>query len=113
MIATLVGIIGTLLLAIGIGVLIGRSGTAPPPKTQVVSVVSTAPTPAATAAAPSTTAAPAPTTTTPSAAAPGKGAAAPKATAPKKAPPAAVKVGSPGSGPGFQKGKFTGNFFGQ
>jgi hypothetical protein len=38
------------------------------------------------------------------------------AAAPKKAAPAPAKsvtVGTPGKGPGYQKGHFTGNFFGE
>jgi hypothetical protein len=31
----------------------------------------------------------------------------------KKIPKAVVKKGTPGHGPGYEKGKFTGNFFGQ
>ena len=36
----------------------------------------------------------------------------PRPAATKTPPKAVVKVGSPGKGPGYQNGKFTGNFFG-
>ena len=117
--ATLAAVVGTLLLAVAIGVFIGRSGndsSSSRAATQVVSVIAppaaagtgvaaaTATTPAATAAA----------TGAASSAAAKKAAATKTAAAPvKKVPtPAIVKVGSKGTGPGYQNGKFTGNFFG-
>jgi hypothetical protein len=120
--AALIAGVGTLLLAMGVGVLIGRSGEKSPSNAaapaQVITVGGAGGT-AGTAAAGA-------------AAAGGKGKAAKvkstgkKATAaqaqkaadkikgtnlklPKKA---VVKVGQPGHGPGYQHGKFTGNFFG-
>jgi hypothetical protein len=112
--ATLAAVIGTLLLAVAIGVFIGRSGNDESSRTatQVVSVIappSAAGTAVAAAAAPTTTAATGATTT----GAAKKAAATKKAAAPPKKPtPAVVRVGSKGTGPGYQNGKFTGNFFG-
>lgn len=114
---TVIAGIGTLLLAMGIGVLIGRSGTGASPKgaTPAVQVVTV---PGAGAAAASTE----PQTSTSAATTKSKGASGGASTAkstsqaPKKAavPPAkTVTVGSPGKGPGYQKGHFTGNFFGE
>ncbi len=113
---TVIAGIGTLLLAMGIGVLIGRAGAAsnlrsPTPAVQVVTV------PGAGAAAASTE----PQTSTSAATTKSKGASGGASTAksssqaPKKAavsPAKVVKVGSPCNGPGCQKGHFTGNFFG-
>jgi hypothetical protein len=119
--STLIAGIGTLLLAMGVGVLIGRSGagsvvkSAGSPAVQVVTV------PGVAAAA---TSSPEPQTPTSTAgASTSKGAAASGAsatkstgtTAKKTTPPPVktVKVGSPGKGSGYQKGHFTGNFFGE
>jgi hypothetical protein len=112
--ATLIAGIGVLLLAMGIGVLIGRSGnssgTAKTPAVQVVSVAN-----GATGAAGAT-----PTTTTTPAASSAKQAKSGSSTSSTSGgstktplPPKSVTVGTPGKGPGYQKGKFTGNFFGQ
>jgi hypothetical protein len=110
--ATLIAGIGTLLLAMGIGVLIGRSGnssgSAKSPAVQVVSVANGA---TGAAAAP-------PTATTPTAsgtkqAKPGGSKSSTSSGAKAALPPKSVTVGTPGKGPGYQKGKFTGNFFGQ
>jgi hypothetical protein len=113
--ATLIAGVGTLLLAMGIGVLIGRSGnsssgSAKSPAVQVVSVAGGAsgaagatPTPAAAAAGGGQKGKSGGGSSSSSSG--GSGAAAP--------PPKVVTVGSPGKGPGYQKGKFTGNFFGQ
>jgi hypothetical protein len=117
--STVIACIGTLLLAMGIGVLIGRSGTgssvesAARPSVQIVTV----PGAGAGAATATSTQSSTSTGTTKSAGA-SNGAASTKSagTAAKQtvAPPAkAVKVGSPGKGPGYQKGHFTGNFFGE
>jgi hypothetical protein len=113
---TLIAGIGTLLLAMGIGVLIGRSGNssgnaAKAPAVQVVSVAN-----GATGAAGAT-----PITTTPAAGGGGgkqaksSGSTSSTSGGSSKAPlpPKSVTVGTPGKGPGYQKGKFTGNFFGQ
>jgi hypothetical protein len=115
--STLISIIGTLLLAMGIGVLIGRSGntTVKSPPAQVVTI-SGGPTSGAAATTPTTTGA---ASTTPSetskAGTTGKSKAAtkPTSTKAKAALPKAVKVGTPGHGRGYQKGHFTGNFFGE
>jgi hypothetical protein len=106
--------IGTLLLAMGVGVLIGRSGQkSPSPRAaapvQVVtvggaggaSVAGTSPTTAKPAAGKSSTS----KTAT-------KAASHVKGTTVKLPKKAVVTVGTPGTGPGYQKGKFTGNFFG-
>jgi hypothetical protein len=120
--------VGTLLLALGVGVLIGRSSnnsTAKAPPPQVVTVAGGGSAGAAgtgTTGGASTTgtaaqtpgAAAAKTSKSSSAASVAAAAAASKAVA-KKAkgpPPKVVTVGSPGKGPGYQKGHFTGNFFG-
>jgi hypothetical protein len=115
--STLISVIGILLLAMGIGVLIGRSGnstTLKSPPAQVVTVAGAAPTGAA-AATPATGTAATPASESSSAATKAKSKAAAKLTLPKsKAPlPKTVKVGTPGHGRGYQKGKFTGNFFGE
>jgi hypothetical protein len=112
--ATFIAGVGTLLLALGIGVLIGRSGDNAPAKSGAVQVVTVPSGGAAT----STTASTAATATTGGAKhkkfaakhAKTSTAAVPKAK--KKLPPPVVKVGSPGHGAGYQHGKFTGNFFG-
>jgi hypothetical protein len=120
--ATLVAGVATLLLAMGVGVLIGKSGhdkttKGATPAVQVVTV------PGGGAAASAAT-----TNTTPTASTDGTnakksshakskhaGAASDKNTpaAKKAAPPATVTVGSPGHGKGYKNGKFTGDFFGQ
>lgn len=117
--ASLVAVVGTLLLAMAIGVFIGRAGDDSSGKTatQVVSVIapglaatgaSTAP-----AAATTTPAAGAAATASAAAAAAKKVAAAKQApaAAKKAAPPKAVKIGSVGTGPGYTNNKFTGDFF--
>jgi hypothetical protein len=113
--STLISVIGILLLAMGIGVLIGRSGnstTLKSPPAQVVTVAS-GPSTGAAAVTPATGASATTTSGSTSAAAKTKSKAA-KLTLPKsKAPlPKTVKVGTAGHGRGYQKGKFTGNFFG-
>jgi hypothetical protein len=115
---TVIAGIGTLLLAMGIGVLIGRSGTgssvkSASPAVQVVTVPGAGAAAASTEPQTSTSAA----GTTKSKGASG-GASTAKSTShtSKKAaaPPAkTVTVGSPGKGAGYQKGHFTGNFFGE
>jgi hypothetical protein len=118
--ASLIAGIATLLLAMGIGVLIGRTGDgssskgAPP--VQVVSVAG-----GSTGAAGASSAGTAGTSSTTPAASAAAGAAKAKAThtstkgtfTTKAPPPKVVTVGSPGKGAGYQGGKFTGNFFGQ
>jgi hypothetical protein len=116
--STLISVIGILLLAMGIGVLIGRSGnstTLKSPPAQVVTVASAPSTGAATTTPATSTATSATSTSASSStAAKAKSKAAAKLTLPKsKVPlPKAVKVGTTGHGRGYQKGKFTGNFFG-
>ncbi len=117
--ATLIAGIGTLLLALGVGVLIGRLGTGSSatknPPVQIVTVAGAGGAGAGTAAGtagaegvqtPSTAA----KTATPGAAAAKSAKSASKAAV---APTKVVKVGSKGSGPGYQHGHFTGNFFGE
>jgi hypothetical protein len=120
--STLIAGVGTLLLAMGIGVLIGRSGNGNPSSKQASAVqLVTVPGAAASAGATSATgpATPAATAAKPTKSVGSKAAASPSSAAvvkpQKNAPPPTkvVKVGSPGTGPGYQHGKFTGNFFGQ
>jgi hypothetical protein len=120
--SSLIAGVGVLLLALGVGVLIGRAGNNASAKNtpQVVTVQgagSAAATPTTTSAATTTTMA---ATTrhkksAKKAAAANQGnAAARNLNAKVKLPPAKVKVGQKGAGPGFDKKthKFTGNFFG-
>jgi hypothetical protein len=110
---TLVAGIGTLLLAMGVGILIGRagrgSGSSRTPA-QILTIPSTAGTGAATTT-PTTASTPvkAPTTST-SKSSPSKSSK-PSKTA-TQPPNPTVKVGQKGSGKGYQHGKFTGHFFG-
>jgi hypothetical protein len=112
--STLISIIGVLLLAMGIGVLIGRSGntTVKSPPAQVVTV-SGAPS-TGTAATPATsTGATASESSSAAAKAKSKASAKTTPTTSKVPLPKAVKVGTPGHGRGYQNGHFTGNFFGE
>ena len=113
--SSLIAIIGTLLLAMGVGVLIGRSGgstSAKSPPAEVVTVAgaagatagATSTQPAASGSATSITKSGATHTTSKSTSRSKKSAA---------APPKIVKIGSAGHGPGYQNGHFTGNFFGE
>jgi hypothetical protein len=119
--------VGTLLLALGVGVLIGRSSnnsTAKTPPPQVVTVAggggsAGSATGGASSAGPAAQTRGAAAAKTPkanaAAASAAAAAAASKAAAKKNVkgpPPKVVTVGSPGKGPGYQKGHFTGNFFG-
>jgi len=118
--ATLIAGVGTLLLALGIGVLIGRSSNGTSSKNARVQVVtvagggsgaSTGTTgAAATASSPSGNSS---SSATKAAASHAKVSA---TLAKKKAaagpPPKVVTIGSRGHGPGYQNGHFTGNFFG-
>ncbi len=114
--STLISIIGILLLAVGIGVLIGRSGnsaTVKSPPAQVVTVTG-APSSAGTAAAtPTTATTPVSGSSSATAKAKSKAATTPTSTKSKAPAPKAVKVGTPGHGRGYQNGHFTGNFFGE
>jgi hypothetical protein len=115
---TVIAGIGTLLLAMGIGVLIGRSGSgssvkSASPAVQVVTVPGAGATAASSTESQTSTSAAGTTKSK----GPSGGASTAKSTArtPKKAVPPAktVTVGSPGKGAGYQKGHFTGNFFGE
>ena len=116
--ATLIAGVGTLLLAMGIGILIGRSGQSSSSKAPAVQLV-TAPGAASAATGSSTTEATLPSattsTTSTTAAKSGGSSSSSKSTSKKSRPPApkTVTVGSQGTGRGYQKGKFTGNFFGE
>jgi hypothetical protein len=116
--STLIAGIGTLLLAMAVGVLIGRSSdhSSGSSKPVVVTVGGGA---AASGAGGTAAAAGAGAT---AAASGGGGKSGGKAKTKngssgggksKAPPPKVVTVGSPGKGPGYQNGKFTGNFFGQ
>ena len=118
--ATLIAGVGTLLLAMGIGILIGRSGQNASTKTPAVQLISpggsalgagTGSTATETPAAGAST-----TSTTGTSSSKSSSSTSSPKTAPKKSsspPPKVVTVGSKGTGPGYQKGKFTGNFFGE
>jgi hypothetical protein len=119
---TLIAGIGTLLLALGVGVLIGRTGdhsskSAGNAPVQVVTV----PTASGAATAAAGTAAAGAVKATQAKHHAKKAAAAKKSSTPasltkqkpgSNLPPPVVKIGSPGHGKGYQNGKFTGNFFG-
>jgi hypothetical protein len=111
--STLIAGVGTLLLAIGVGVLIGRSAnntSAKAPPAQVVKID--------TGGGSTASAATTPSESPQQSSASGSKAAKPSTAgggtkAATKAPPLkTVTVGTPGKGPGYQNGKFTGNFFG-
>ncbi len=118
--ATLIAGIGTLLLALGVGVLIGRLGESSTVKSPAVQVVTVAGGGAGATAGAAGTGSEAQTSTTAAgtaktgAATTGAAGAAAKAKAAKPAVPVTkvVKIGSKGNGPGYQHGHFTGNFFG-
>jgi hypothetical protein len=109
--------IGTLMLALATGVLIGRTSSPSSPKGVSVQYLAapastTAPTSGggastSTAGTPST-----PTSSAPSSHKTSGSSAAAKVLKGKAPPKAVVKPGTQGKGPGYQKGKFTGNFFG-
>jgi hypothetical protein len=109
--------IGTLMLALATGVLIGRTSSPSNPKGVSVQyltapVSTTAP---ASGGVASTSAAGTPSTPTSSAPSSHKtsgSSAAAKVLKGKTPPKAVVKPGTQGKGPGYQKGKFTGKFFG-
>jgi hypothetical protein len=119
--STLIAGVGTLLLAMGVGVLIGRSGddsgsnSAANQPVRVVNVPSSGAATAATAAGAASAAK----------TAKGKGSGKSKSNVVQNAqtsgaegqpvkelPPATVGVGDKGKGAGYKKGKFTGDFFG-
>jgi cobalamin biosynthesis Mg chelatase CobN len=116
--------VGTLILALGVGVLIGRSGNNSSGKAaaapQVIHVDSGSATGATGAGAVAAAGAAGGSKAAKKKAAKGGGggkkSALSKQTVQQKGsstPPAAVKVGSPGHGKGYKNGKFTGDFFGQ
>ena len=121
---TFIAGVGTLLLAMGIGVLIGRSGhdSGSSKNAQVITVQGggTGSTAAAAGAGAAGATKAASSKGTPKSKAQAKAQAKNKAAdlnrsvqkPGEKTPPAAVKVGSPGHGPGYKNGKFTGDFFG-
>jgi hypothetical protein len=113
--------VGTLLLAMGVGVLIGRSSHSNDPAraaspVQVVTVGGGGANTAATAATAGTNGKSGKglksTGKSATSADAAKAAKKIKGTSIKLPKKAVVKVGSPGTGPGYQHGKFTGNFFG-
>lgn len=126
---TLVAGVGTLLLAMGVGVLIGRTShtsaaQTASPRVQVITVGGSSPASnaAASTAAPTTgkksksqskSKSKANSKSKPSAATAAKAsAAASKVLGGKSLPPATVTVGASGSGAGYQNGHFNGTFFG-
>lgn len=119
--STLIAGVGTLLLAMGIGILIGRSSPTSSKASPVQYV--TAPGTGVVGATGSSTAAGSGTETTPStesSSSSGDSSKSSKSIKPaaktsklKFPPPKVVTVGSPGKGPGYEKGHFTGNFFGK
>jgi hypothetical protein len=117
--STLIAGIGTLLLAMGVGVLIGRSGnntSAKAPPAQVLRVAGgAAATTSTTATQPASSGSATSATKTGETHAKGTATSTPKSTSKKSVtpPPKTVTVGSPGHGPGYQNGHFTGNFFGE
>ncbi|HSZ04010.1 MAG TPA: hypothetical protein VK778_02270 [Solirubrobacteraceae bacterium] len=112
--STLISIIGMLLLAVGVGVLIGRSGdtTVKSPPAQVVTI-SGAPSTGAAATTPATSTGATTASESSATKAKSKASAKTKPAASKVPLPKAVKVGTPGHGRGYQNGHFTGNFFGE
>jgi hypothetical protein len=116
--STLIAGIGTLLLAMGVGVLIGRSSNNASPKSPRVQVVTVAGGGAAAGSGATTSATAAPPATAGSATSSKPGATHTAASAKPKSNKAAaplpktVTVGTPGHGPGYRNGHFTGNFFG-
>jgi hypothetical protein len=114
---TLIAGVGTLLLAMGVGVLIGRSGngtTAKNPPAQIVTVAGSGAASSSPTSPASTPSASAGASTSTKAAAASSSAAAAKSAskASSTPPPKVVKIGSPGKGRGYQHGHFTGKFFG-
>jgi len=121
--AALIAGVGTLLLAMGVGVLIGRSGEKSPSAAsaapQVITVggaggaANTAAAGAGAGAGAAKGKAKAKSTGKKATAAQAQSAANKiKGTSVKLPKKAVVTVGTPGTGPGYQHGKFTGNFFG-
>ena len=119
-----IGLVGVLLLALGVGVLIGRAGNASASKTnppvQVVTVAAGGGAPAAGSTAGTSAGSTPAAGTSPAASAPGQTAkattnATSSSTATSTTVTKAVETTRPLSGPnrpGYHNGKFTGNFFG-
>jgi uncharacterized OB-fold protein len=116
---TLVLGVATLLVAMAVGVLIGRSGAGN--ATQANAPVRVVTVGGGTAATVSATATPSGSSSTASGGSKSKsGKKTAKASTPKgpkivrivKTPPPTVQLGQKGSGPGYKNGKFTGDFFG-
>jgi hypothetical protein len=111
--STLIAIIGTLLLAMGVGVLIGRSSNNV--KSLPAQVVTVSPG-GGTASTATTATAPQSSSAAAHASKSSGGSATSRAKSAAKTPagpaPKVVTVGSAGKGPGYQHGHFTGNFFG-
>ena len=115
----------TLVLALGVGVLIGRSGNHGSSSKNPVQVIRVGGGTAAAAGAATTTAKATKSAATKSKkstakkaaklkqANPGAAVAGGKDAAKQHLPPPTVKVGQPGHGRGYKNGKFTGDFFGQ
>ncbi len=115
--STLIAGVGTLLLAMGIGVLIGRSGPGKTAGNSTVRVVNLGGGAAASTASTASTPTTAASTGAHESNGKGKHKAASNATANvtqtvKNIPPPTVTVGAPGHGKGYTNGKFTGTFFG-
>lgn len=113
--STLIAGVGTLLLAMGIGVLIGRSGPSRGAGNSTVRVVNLG----AVAGASTASTGPTPATAAGTAAHKGKGkhkragnSTANVTRTVKNVPPPTVTVGAPGHGKGYTNGHFTGTFFG-
>jgi hypothetical protein len=119
--STLIAGIGTLLLAMGIGVLIGRSANNTSVKTPPLEVVTVAgaassgTTTSATATPPASGGSASTSTSSGATHSSASAKSTSKAASKTSAAPAlkTVKVGSPGHGSGYQNGHFTGNFFGE
>jgi len=111
--------IAVLLLAMGVGILIGHNGSGKSGSPQVISVAGGGAAPAAAAA--NTTASSTPSSSSSSASKSsstkpssggGGGGGTKVVTTVKNLPPPQVNIGQAGSGKGYQNGHFTGNFFG-
>ncbi|MGN6373883.1 MAG: hypothetical protein ACTHM1_12995 [Solirubrobacteraceae bacterium] len=113
--STLIAGVGTLLLAMGVGILIGRSSPGSSKASPVQYV--TAPGPGVLGATGAGTEAASSTAESGSIGGSSrsskKAKSAAKASKPKLPPPKVVTVGSAGKGAGYEKGHFTGNFFGK
>jgi hypothetical protein len=112
--AALIAGIGTLVLTMGVGVLIGQGEQSGNSKRALTPMIVTVPS-AGTTGVPSTTTAGTPTTSTAKTSGKTTGVKSSAAKPTKTATPPpnpTVKIGQKGSGKGYQHGKFTGHFFG-